>query len=293
MRRTVIAGNWKMHMTCAETREFAAVLRPLIADLPSNRQVVLAPPFTSIPTLCRHLEGAGVAIAAQNVHWEESGAYTGMVSAPMLVEHGVSHAIVGHSEPRKYYSETDEQINLRARTAQRFGLIPILCVGESLDQREARETERVIHRQIEQGLEGVDPLRVIVAYEPIWAIGTGRTASPEQAVTLNMAAVKLMAEHRKTTLALREYRSPITPKQVTVVRQQNVSAGDQQIALVESCPVPTSTEKNHTDSEQGSRAIAYVEPETIIPQSETRGRRKAEPVTSPRSDRRRSAAVEA
>jgi triosephosphate isomerase len=158
VRKSVIAGNWKMHMTCAQTREFAAVFRPLIAELPSDRQVVLAPPFTAIPTLCRHLEGAGVAIAAQNVHWEESGAYTGMVSAPMLVEHGVSHAIVGHSEPRKYYSETDEQINLRARTAQRFGLIPILCVGESLDQREARETERVIHRQIEQGLEGVDPL---------------------------------------------------------------------------------------------------------------------------------------
>ena len=181
MRRTVIAGNWKMHMTCAETREFAAVFRPLIADLPSSRQVVLAPPFTSIPTLCRHLEGAGVAIAGQNVHWEESGAYTGMISAPMLIEHGVTHAIGGHSEPRKYYSETDEQINLRARTAQRTGLIPILCVGESLDQREARETERVIHRQIEQGLEDIDPLRVIVAYEPIWAIGTGKSCAAEEA----------------------------------------------------------------------------------------------------------------
>ena len=143
--------------------------------------MVLAPPFTSIPTLCRHLEGAGVAIAGQNVHWEEKGAYTGMISAPMLIEHGVTHAIVGHSEPRKYYSETDEQINLRARSAQDHGLIPILCVGESLDQREARETERVIHRQIEQGLEGIDPLRLIVAYEPIWAIGTGKSCAAEEA----------------------------------------------------------------------------------------------------------------
>jgi triosephosphate isomerase len=181
VRKSVIAGNWKMHMTCAQTREFAAVFRPLIAELPGDRQVVLAPPFTAIPTLCRHLEGAGVAIAAQNVHWEESGAYTGMVSAPMLVEHGVSHAIVGHSEPRKYYSETDEQINLRARTAQKHGLIPILCVGESLDQRDAKETERVIHRQIEQGLEEVDPSRLIVAYEPIWAIGTGKTCAAAEA----------------------------------------------------------------------------------------------------------------
>ena len=181
MRKAVIAGNWKMHMTCAETREFAATFRPLIAELPSDRQIVIAPPFTAIPTLCRHLEGAGVSIAGQNVHWEEKGAYTGMVSAPMLVEHGVSHAIVGHSEPRKYYSETDEQINLRARTAQKHGLVPILCVGESLDQREAGETERVIHRQIEQGLEDVDPTRLIVAYEPIWAIGTGKTCAADEA----------------------------------------------------------------------------------------------------------------
>ena len=181
MRKAVIAGNWKMHMTCAETREFAAAFRPLIAELPSDRQIVIAPPFTAIPTLCRHLEGAGVSIAGQNVHWEEKGAYTGMVSAPMLVEHGVTHAIVGHSEPRKYYSETDEQINLRARTAQKHGLVPILCVGESLDQREASETERVIHRQIEQGLEDVDPTNLIVAYEPIWAIGTGKTCAAEEA----------------------------------------------------------------------------------------------------------------
>ncbi len=181
MRKAVIAGNWKMHMTCAEARAFAAAFRPLIADLPDDRDVVLAPPFTAIPTLCRHLAGTGVAIAGQNVHWEESGAYTGMISAPMLLEHGVTHAIVGHSEPRKYFSETDEQINLRARTAQKSGLIPILCVGESDDQREARETERVIHRQVEQGLEGIDPLRLIVAYEPIWAIGTGKTCAAEEA----------------------------------------------------------------------------------------------------------------
>jgi triosephosphate isomerase len=181
VRRTVIAGNWKMHMTCAETRVFADAFLPLVAKLPRDREVVLAPPFTAIATLGQALAGSGIAIAAQNVHWEEKGAYTGMISAPMLLEHGVTHAIVGHSEPRKYYSETDEQINLRARSAQEHGLIPILCVGESLDQREARETERVIHRQVEQGLEGLDPLRVIVAYEPIWAIGTGKTCASLEA----------------------------------------------------------------------------------------------------------------
>jgi triosephosphate isomerase len=181
LRKAVIAGNWKMHMTCAEARAYAEAFLPLLADLPDGRDVVIAPPFTAIPTLGQALAGSGVAIAAQNVHWEEKGAYTGMISAPMLLEHGVTHAIVGHSEPRKYYSETDEQINLRARAAQKAGLIPILCVGESLDQREARETERVIHRQVEQGLEGIDPLRLIVAYEPIWAIGTGKTCAAEEA----------------------------------------------------------------------------------------------------------------
>ena len=108
-----------MHMTCAETQAFADAFLPLVAGLPRDREVLLAPPFTAIPTLHKALAGSGVAIAAQNVHWDESGAYTGMISAPMLLEHGVTHAIVGHSEPRKYYSETDEQINLRARAAQR------------------------------------------------------------------------------------------------------------------------------------------------------------------------------
>jgi len=181
VRKTVIAGNWKMHMTCAEARAFANAFLPRVADLPADREVVIAPPFTAIPTLTEALRGSRVAVSAQNVHWEEKGAFTGMISAPMLLEHGVSHAIVGHSEPRKYYSETDEQINLRARSAQAHDLIPILCVGESLDQREARETERVIHRQVEQGLEGIDPTRLIVAYEPIWAIGTGKTCAAEEA----------------------------------------------------------------------------------------------------------------
>ncbi|MGB5240942.1 MAG: triose-phosphate isomerase [Prochlorococcaceae cyanobacterium] len=181
MRKAVIAGNWKMHMTCAEARAYAAAFLPLLGDLPSDREVVLAPPFTAIAALSEALAGSPVKIASQNVHWDDVGAYTGMISAPMLLEHGVSHAIVGHSEPRKYYSETDEQINLRARTAQKSGMIPILCVGESDSQREAGEAERVIRRQVDQGLEGLDPTRLVVAYEPIWAIGTGKTCGAEEA----------------------------------------------------------------------------------------------------------------
>ena len=179
--KAVIAGNWKMHMTCAEAQAFADAFKPLVANLPKDREVVLAPPFTAIPTLSSALVGSGIHIAAQNIHWQEKGAFTGMISAPMLMEHGVTHAIVGHSEPRKYYSETDEQINLRARSAQKHGIIPILCVGESDSQREAGEAERVIRRQVEQGVDGLDPARLIVAYEPIWAIGTGKTCEAAEA----------------------------------------------------------------------------------------------------------------
>ena len=181
MGKSVIAGNWKMHMTCAEAQAFVNAFLPLVASLPSDRDVLLAPPFTAIATLAQALEGSGIRIGGQNVHWDQAGAYTGMISAPMLQEHGVTHAIVGHSEPRKYYSETDEQINLRARSAQKHGIVPILCVGESDSQREAGEAERVIRRQVEQGVDGLDPARLIVAYEPIWAIGTGKTCEAAEA----------------------------------------------------------------------------------------------------------------
>ncbi len=181
MGKSVIAGNWKMHMTCAEAQAFAGAFLPLVASLPSDRQVLLAPPFTAIATLAQALAGSGIELGGQNVHWDQSGAYTGMISAAMLQEHGVTHAIVGHSEPRKYYSETDEQINLRARTAQKAGLIPILCVGESDSQREGGEAERVIRRQVEQGIDGLDPALLVVAYEPIWAIGTGKTCGAAEA----------------------------------------------------------------------------------------------------------------
>ena len=181
MGKSVIAGNWKMHMTCAEAQAFASAFLPLVASLPSDRQVLLAPPFTAIATLAQALAGSGIELGGQNVHWDQSGAYTGMISAAMLQEHGVTHAIVGHSEPRKYYSETDEQINLRARTAQKAGLIPILCVGESDSQREGGEAERVIRRQVEQGIDGLDPALLVVAYEPIWAIGTGKTCGAAEA----------------------------------------------------------------------------------------------------------------
>jgi triosephosphate isomerase len=171
----VIAGNWKMHMTCAQARAYAAVFLPLLAQLPEDREVVLAPPFTAIAALAAAVAGSRVRLASQDLHWDDGGAYTGEISAEMVLEHGVTHAIVGHSEPRRYHCETDEEINHRARSAQAAGLIPIVCVGETDLQRDAQHTERVIRRQVEQSLEELNPLRLVVAYEPIWAIGTGKT----------------------------------------------------------------------------------------------------------------------
>ena len=181
VRRPVIAGNWKMHMTCAQSREFMEAFLPLMADTPDDRDLVLAPPFTALATMAELSQNSRVCLSSQNVHWEGQGAFTGEISPAMLKEHGVTHTIVGHSEPRKYFSESDEQINHRARSSQSNGLIPIVCVGESDEQRERGEAERVIRRQIEQGLEGLDAEKLVVAYEPIWAIGTGKTCAAEEA----------------------------------------------------------------------------------------------------------------
>jgi triosephosphate isomerase len=180
-RPVVIAGNWKMHMTCSEARAFAADFLPLVANTPKDRQIVLAPPFTALETMHQALAGSAVQLASQNVHWEGNGAFTGEISAAMLMEHGVNYTIVGHSEPRKYFSESDEQINHRARAAQAASLVPILCVGESDEQRSNGDTERVIRRQVEQGLDGINPDQLVVAYEPIWAIGTGKTCASDEA----------------------------------------------------------------------------------------------------------------
>ncbi len=181
MRKTVIAGNWKMHMTCASAKEYMDTFIPLSKEFPSDRHIVVAPPFTAISTLASLLKGTQINISSQNVHWEIDGAFTAEISPPMLLEHNVRYAIVGHSEPRKYFSESDEQINLRARSAQASGLIPIVCVGESIEQRERGEAERVIRRQVEQGLEQTELSNLVIAYEPIWAIGTGKTCEANEA----------------------------------------------------------------------------------------------------------------
>jgi triosephosphate isomerase (TIM) len=171
----LIAGNWKMYKGQAETAQFCVDLRRRLADL-EGVEVAVCPPFTSLAVAVQVLAGTDVAVAAQNVHWEPEGAFTGEVSAPMLRELGVYGAIVGHSERRQFFGETDEGVGRRTRAALDAGLSVIACVGETDEERERRETEDVLRRQLSV-LEAEDNL--VVAYEPVWAIGTGKTATPE------------------------------------------------------------------------------------------------------------------
>ena len=172
----LVAGNWKMFKGPAETADFCVALRE--RDLPPSVDVVVCPPFVSLAVAVQVLAGTDIAVAAQNVHWEADGAYTGEVSAAMLRELGVYGAIVGHSERRQYFGETDETVAERARAAIAAGLSVIACVGETEAERDAGETEAVLARQVSFV---PDHERLVLAYEPVWAIGTGRTASPETA----------------------------------------------------------------------------------------------------------------
>ena len=183
MKRTpVIAGNWKMNKTPAETYEFIKELLPEIKD--SKNQLIAGVPFVCIPAALEAAEGSNLKIAAQNMHWKESGAYTGEVSGKMLQSMGVPYVIIGHSERREYFAETDETVNLKAKAALEYGIIPIICCGETLEQREEGITESWVSGQVKAALDGLTAEQVktiIIAYEPIWAIGTGRTATNEQA----------------------------------------------------------------------------------------------------------------
>jgi triosephosphate isomerase len=184
MRKKFIAGNWKMYKTTAEALVFADAFKRLYKDAGADAEVAVCAPFTQLAALKGAFAGSGVGLGAQNVHFEEKGAYTGEISAPMLKEIGVDYAIVGHSERREYFAETDESVNKKLHKLYEYGILPILCVGENLDQRDAGKAEAVVKAQVEKDLAGLPAERIeqlVIAYEPIWAIGTGRTASPEQA----------------------------------------------------------------------------------------------------------------
>ena len=181
MRRPVIAGNWKMFKTQAETRAFFEAFKPLVAAS-THCDIVVGPPFTALAAAVEAARGSSIIVAAQDAHWEREGAFTGEVSMRMVAETGCRAVIIGHSERRQYFGETDESVNRKTKAALETGLTPIVCVGESLREREENLTHAVLKRQFEGGLAAltaVDFSRILLAYEPLWAIGTGRTATPE------------------------------------------------------------------------------------------------------------------
>jgi triosephosphate isomerase len=183
LRRPVIAGNWKMYKTQAETRAFFEVFCPLVKES-KHCDIVIAPPFTALAVAAGAVRGTAISIVAQNLHGRPEGAFTGEISARMLVETGCSGVIVGHSERRQYFNETDESVHSKTKAALEAGLTPIVCVGEILSEREGNRTEDVLKRQFEGGLGALTPAefsRILLAYEPVWAIGTGKTATPELA----------------------------------------------------------------------------------------------------------------
>jgi len=182
-RKTVIAGNWKMNMTPSQAYKLINEIMPLAENL-SGCEIVVCVPFVDLDTVSAVAEGSNIKVGAQNVHFKQTGAFTGEISADMLLECGASYVVVGHSERRQYFGETDEIINLRAKAALESGLTPIICVGELLAERDAGITAEVVSRQTKLVLAGFTAEQVkniIIAYEPVWAIGTGRTASAEQA----------------------------------------------------------------------------------------------------------------
>ena len=201
-RKAIIAGNWKMNKTATEAAELIDALIPAVKD--ADCEVVICTPFTSLVTAVEKCKGTNIHVGAENVHFEKSGAYTGEISADMLVDLGVEYVIVGHSERRQYFAETDVTVNKRARAALAAGLKVIVCVGESLEQREQGVTEELVRMQTKVALLGVtaeEMKNVVIAYEPVWAIGTGRTATSDQAQEVCASIRKVLGELYGETVA--------------------------------------------------------------------------------------------
>ena len=183
-RKVFIAGNWKMNKTAAETKALCEALKESLAPLAGKVEVAVCPTFTSLATAVEVLKGSNVKVGAQNIHWAENGAFTGEISGAMLKEIGVEYVIIGHSERRQYFGETDETVNKRMQAALANGLKPILCIGETLEEREGNKTEAVLEQQLKGAFADICECKmdqITIAYEPVWAIGTGKTATPEMA----------------------------------------------------------------------------------------------------------------
>lgn len=219
MRRPVIAGNWKMYKTAAETRAFFEAFAPQISSS-AHCDIIVAPPFTAVTSAVEMAQGTAIRIAAQDLYWEREGAFTGEISARMLVDAGCQAVIVGHSERRQYFGETDDWVHRKTKAALGAGLTPIVCVGEMLAERDANRTEEVLKRQFEGAFAALTPAefsRILLAYEPVWAIGTGRTATPDMAAAAhchlrNLAAALFTAEQASALRIL--YGGSVKPQNI-------------------------------------------------------------------------------
>jgi triosephosphate isomerase (TIM) len=230
-RKPLMAGNWKMYKTVPEAVELVTGLRKNLSDV-KDTEVLVCVPFTDISAVSQALKGASIAYGAQNLHWESKGAFTGEISAPMLKDAGCKYVIVGHSERRQYFGETDETVNKKMKSAFQAGITPIVCVGETLQEREKGVTTQVIEKQVKNGLPGMTPEQaktVVIAYEPVWAIGTGKTATPQQAEEVHAAIRKMYAGMygAEAAEAIRIlYGGSVKPDNVSeLMKQPNIDGG--------------------------------------------------------------------
>jgi triosephosphate isomerase len=227
MRTVIIAGNWKMYKDLTETTELITALKKEVASVPENVLVVICPPFTSVAIAANLVRGSVLHLGAQNMSDHDEGAYTGEISGRMLLSAGCEFVIVGHSERRQYFGESNELINLKAKKALSLGLRPIICVGETLAEREQGITERIIATQVRSVLSGISPqdmLRVVIAYEPIWAIGTGKNATPQQAQEVHQQIRKLVSQLYDWSVAERvtiQYGGSVKPDNAADLLSQN------------------------------------------------------------------------
>ncbi|OGS22469.1 MAG: triose-phosphate isomerase [Elusimicrobia bacterium RIFOXYA2_FULL_39_19] len=231
MRKPIMAGNWKMHKTIAESVDFVSKVKSNVSDV-KDCEIVVCPVFTALKSVADAAKGTNVCIGAQNMHWEEKGAFTGEISPKMLLDAGCKYVIIGHSERRQYFGETNETVNKKMLSAFKHGLVPIVCIGETLAEREKNITFDVVGKQVKEGLAGLtgnQSSEVVIAYEPVWAIGTGKTASPAQAQEVHEFVRKTFTEMYGKDAAAKVrilYGGSVKPDNVSeLMKQPDIDGG--------------------------------------------------------------------
>jgi len=231
MRKPIIAANWKMNKNIREAIEYVKEFKVLVADV-TDVDIVIAPVFTALAKVSKKIKDTNIGLAAQNIYWEESGAFTGEISPVMLKDVGCDYVIIGHSERRKYFGETNETVNKRVKAAHEYDLLPIMCVGETLEEREAGKMKKVVEDHVRNGLAGLTEkqmLKTVIAYEPVWAIGTGKTATPEQAQEVHSFIRKILADLFSSDVASKvriQYGGSVKPANVAdLMAQPDIDGG--------------------------------------------------------------------